>query len=122
MGVKLTFITIINHYLSSCNPRSAHWCSKRIPNLITYPLTHQCSSTNERPFTLFLMTHRYHHYHYHTPRTAVYVEQASPVKNRSDYRVHGIQIDWLGLMVSKKKLGLKNMHRVPRYRQKCVKF
>merc|ERR1712243_451325 len=41
-------------------------------------------------------------------------------KNRSDYRVHGIQIDRLGLTVSTQKSVLKNMHRVPRYYQKSV--
>ena len=46
----------------------------------------------------------------------------SEKKNRSDYRVHGIQIDRLNLTVSTQKLVLKNMHRVPRYRTKCVKF
>ena len=35
-------------------------------------------------------------------------------KNCSDYGVHGIQIDRLGLTVSTQKLVLKNMHRVPR--------
>ena len=43
-------------------------------------------------------------------------------KNRSDYKVHGIQIDRLNPTVSMQKSVLKNMHRVPRYRQKCVKF
>ena len=33
-------------------------------------------------------------------------------KNRSDYRVHGIQIDRLKLMVSMQKSGFKNVHRV----------
>ena len=42
-------------------------------------------------------------------------------KNCSDYRVHGIQIDWLRLTVSMQKSVLKNMHRVPRYHQKSVK-
>ena len=41
-------------------------------------------------------------------------------KNRSDYRVHGIQNDRLNLMVSMLKSVLKNMHRVPRYYQKTV--
>ena len=41
-------------------------------------------------------------------------------KNRLDYRVHGIQIDRLGLTVSMQKSVLKNMHRVPRYYQKSV--
>ena len=43
-------------------------------------------------------------------------------KNCSDYGVHGIQIDRLRLTVSMQKSVLKNMHRVPRYRPKCVKF
>ena len=43
-------------------------------------------------------------------------------KNCSDYVVHGIQIDRFGLTVSMQKSVLKNMHRVPRYRPKCVKF
>ena len=38
----------------------------------------------------------------------------------SDYRDHGIQIDRLELTVSTQKLGLKNMHRVPRNYQKIV--
>ena len=33
----------------------------------------------------------------------------------SDYGVHGIQIDRLGLTVSTQKTVLKNMHRVQRY-------
>ena len=41
-------------------------------------------------------------------------------KNCSDYRVHGIQIDRLGLTISTQKSVLKNMHRVPRYYQKSV--
>ena len=40
----------------------------------------------------------------------------------SDERVHGIQIDSFELMISMQKSGLKNMHRVLRYRPKCVKF
>ena len=43
-------------------------------------------------------------------------------KNCSDYGVHGIQIERLGLTVPTQKSVLKNMHRVPRYRPKCVKF
>ena len=43
-------------------------------------------------------------------------------KNCSDYGVHGIQIDRLELTVSTQKSVLKNMHRVLRYRPKCVKF
>ena len=43
-------------------------------------------------------------------------------KNCSDYGVHGIQIDRLGLMVSKQKSVLKNMYRVPRYYQKMSKI
>ena len=43
-------------------------------------------------------------------------------KNCSDYRVDGIQTDRLGLTVSTQKSVLKNMHQVPRYRPKCVKF
>ena len=43
-------------------------------------------------------------------------------KNPSDYRVHGIQTDRLGLTVSTQKSVLKNMHRVLRYWPKCVKF
>ena len=46
----------------------------------------------------------------------------SEKKSCSDYRVHGIQIDGLNLTVSTQKLVLKNMHPVPRYRPKCVKF
>ena len=42
-------------------------------------------------------------------------------KKCSDYRIHGIQIDRLGLTVSTQKSVLKNMHRVPRYYQKDVK-
>ena len=38
-----------------------------------------------------------------------------------DYRVHGIQIDRLGLTVSTQKSVLKNMQPVPRYHQKSVK-
>ena len=38
----------------------------------------------------------------------------------SDYRVHGIQIDQLGLMISTQQSVLKNMHRVLRYHQKSV--
>ena len=41
-------------------------------------------------------------------------------KNCSDYGVHGIQIDRLGLTISTQKSVLKNMHRVPRYYQKTV--
>ena len=41
-------------------------------------------------------------------------------KNCSDYRVHGIQIDRLGLTISTQQSALKNMHRVPRYYQKSV--
>ena len=40
----------------------------------------------------------------------------------SDYGVHAIQIDRLGLAVSTQKSVLKNLHRVQRYRPKCVKF
>ena len=36
------------------------------------------------------------------------------------FRVHGIQIDQLGLTISTQKLVLKNMHRVPRNYQKIV--
>ena len=43
-------------------------------------------------------------------------------KNCSYYRVHGIQIDRLGLTVSTQKLVLKTMHWVPSYRSKCIKF
>ena len=43
-------------------------------------------------------------------------------KNCSDYGVHGIQIDWLGLTISMQKSDLKKMHRVPRYHPKCVNF
>ena len=46
----------------------------------------------------------------------------SEKKNRLDYRVHGIQNDRLGLTVSTQKSVLKTMHRVPRYRSKCIKF
>ena len=45
----------------------------------------------------------------------------SEKKNCSDYRVHGIQIDRLGLTVSTQKSVLKNMQPVPRYHQKSVK-
>ena len=41
-------------------------------------------------------------------------------KNCSDYGVHGIQIERLGLTVPTQKSVLKNMHRVPRYYQKSV--
>ena len=41
-------------------------------------------------------------------------------QNCSDYGVHGIQIDRLGLTISTQKLVLKNIHRVPRYWQKCI--
>ena len=41
-------------------------------------------------------------------------------KNCSDYGVHGIQIDRLGLTISTQKSVLKNMHRVPRYYQKSA--
>ena len=41
-------------------------------------------------------------------------------KNRSDYGVHGIQIDRLNLKVSTQKLVLKNTHRVFIYFQKTV--
>ena len=41
-------------------------------------------------------------------------------KRKKDYRVHGIQINWLGPMISTLKSDLKNMHQVPRYYQKCV--
>ena len=43
-------------------------------------------------------------------------------KNCSDLGVHGTQIERLRLTVPTQKSVLKNMHRVPRYRQKCVKF
>ena len=46
----------------------------------------------------------------------------SEQKNRSEYRVHGILIDQLGLTVSTQISVLKNMYRVPRYWPKCVKF
>ena len=46
----------------------------------------------------------------------------SEQKNRSEYRVHGILIDRLGLTVSTQISVLKNMYRVPRYWPKCVKF
>ena len=46
----------------------------------------------------------------------------SEKKNCLDYRVHGIQNDRLNLTVSTQKLVLENMHRVPRYSPKCVKF
>ena len=41
-------------------------------------------------------------------------------KNCLDYRVHGIQIDRLGLTVSMQKSVLKNRHRVPRLYKKSV--
>ena len=50
-------------------------------------------------------------------QTTLYVK-----KYCSDYMVYGIQIDQLGLMVSTQKSVLKNMHRVPKYQPKCVKF
>ena len=43
-------------------------------------------------------------------------------KNRSDHRVHDIQIDRLVLTVSSLKSVLKNMHWVLKYRPKYVKF
>ena len=43
-------------------------------------------------------------------------------KNCADYRVHGIQIDRLGITVSTQKSVLKNMRRGQRYRTKCIKF
>ena len=46
----------------------------------------------------------------------------SEKKNRSDCRVHGIQIDRLGFTVSTQKSVLKNMHRVPRNYQKIVQI
>ena len=45
-----------------------------------------------------------------------------PEQHVTDYGVHGIQNDWLGLTVSTQKSILTNMHLVPRFRQKCVKF
>ena len=45
----------------------------------------------------------------------------SEKKNCSDYRVHGIQNDRLGLTVSTQKSVLKNEHRVPRYCKMCQK-
>ena len=44
----------------------------------------------------------------------------SAKKNCFDYRVHGIQINYLVLTVSTKNLVSKNMYRVPRYYQKNV--
>ena len=41
-------------------------------------------------------------------------------KNRSDYRVHGIQNDRLNLTISTQKSVLKNTHRVPSYYEKTV--
>ena len=41
-------------------------------------------------------------------------------KKCSDYGVHGIQIDRLGLTISTQKSVLKNVHRVQRYYQKSV--
>ena len=46
----------------------------------------------------------------------------SEKKNYSDYRVHGIQIDRLGLTVSTQKSFFKNMLRVLRYQPICVEF
>ena len=43
-------------------------------------------------------------------------------KNWLDYSVHGIQNDRLGLTVATQKSVWKNLHRVPRYLSKCVKF
>ena len=40
----------------------------------------------------------------------------------AENRVYSIQINQLRLTVSMQKLVLKNMHRVQRYWQKCVKF
>ena len=40
----------------------------------------------------------------------------------SVYRVYGTQNNQLELMVSIQKSVLKNMHRFPRYRPKCIKF
>ena len=42
-------------------------------------------------------------------------------KNCSDFGVHGVQIDWLGLTISTQKSVLKNMHHVPRCYPKSVK-
>ena len=44
----------------------------------------------------------------------------SEKKNCSDYRVHGIQINQLGLTISTQQLVLKKVHRVLRYHQKSV--
>ena len=41
-------------------------------------------------------------------------------KNCSDYGVHRIQIDRLGLTISTQKSILKIVHRVPRFYQKSV--
>ena len=43
-------------------------------------------------------------------------------KKSSDYGVHSIQNEWLGLTVSTQKLGLKNMHWFPRYWPKFLKI
>ena len=43
-------------------------------------------------------------------------------KNCSDYGVHGIQINRLGLTISTQKLVLKNIHGALRYQPKIVKF
>ena len=46
----------------------------------------------------------------------------SPKKNSSDYRVYGSQNDGLEPRVSTQKSVLQNMHRVPRYWQKCIQI
>ena len=46
----------------------------------------------------------------------------SPKKNSSDYRVYGTQNKRPEQGVSTQKLVLKNMHRVLRYGQKCIKI
>ena len=44
----------------------------------------------------------------------------SEKKNCSDYGVHGIQINRLGLTVPTQKSVLKNMYQVPRYYQESA--